>query len=150
MGYLRNAIVATIIWFGYSRGLYFLWGYIAIYNPTSEWELGTLLPLGEGYYWAFVHIRDTLINICLTFPLAVLLKRSRLQLGWLYVSAAALVVFIWDYRNVFSDPDSFVLFFSSFGAVFGAISVLAFYPLAYLFAQLWRNDRRNLVSDGQW
>ena len=110
MGYLKNAVVATVIWFCYSRGLYFLWGYIAIYNPMSEWELRTLLPLGEGYYWVFVHTRDTLINICLILPLALLLKSSRLQLGWLYILAAALVVFIWDYRNVFSDPNSSCLF----------------------------------------
>jgi hypothetical protein len=82
-----------------------VWAYIAAYSPLPAW----LLSLGmSGPPWrATIFALDSVINLVLCIPAAYVLCLLRPRRLALYLAAAVVPGFLWQYRLVFEDPSAF-------------------------------------------
>ena len=82
-----------------------VWAYIAGYSPLPTW----LLSIGmSGLPWrATIFALDSVINVVLCIPAAYVLCLLKPRRLGLYLTAAVLPGFLWQYRLVVEDPSAF-------------------------------------------
>ena len=76
----------------------------------GTWPLRAILSLGPspGAFRVVTTVSDVIINLVLSLPAAYVLCSLRPKnLLPLYLALAVIPVFVWNYRLVFTDPDSF-------------------------------------------
>jgi hypothetical protein len=130
-GKLLIAIVASAI-VGFAQWQWVLpycWMYIAVHNLIPHWLIihgvrGTLL-----YAVLFVH--DTMINVFLCLPAALVLRRLSPHKPLTYLAIAVLTGFLWDYRLLFEQPLPSGMGYSGVGYgmfTYGALLTLVMLP----------------------
>ena len=124
-------IIVLTIWAGYSRIMIIFWGYYAANNPLINWAVSSLLPDHRIFYYALIVTHDLLVNILIAMPIGFLLRSFGRWNLWWPVIATVVMVFLWDYQAVFWGEGSEMKFFSSFGAIMGAVITLGLLPLVY-------------------
>ena len=81
--------------------LIWAWAYIAAYSPLPHWLASHHVT--PSSFQAILFPVDFLTNMALCVPAAYLLCKLRPDKLWLYLAAAALPNFIWQYRLVLGD-----------------------------------------------
>jgi hypothetical protein len=141
-GKLLIAIVASAI-VGFAQWQWVLpycWMYIAVHDPISHWLIihgvrGTLL-----YAVLFVH--DTMINVFLCLPAALVLHRLSPHKPLTYLAIAVLTGFLWSDRWLFQHPLPSGVGYGIF--IYGALLTLVMLPGASALIGL--SDRRRATS----
>jgi hypothetical protein len=130
-------LAVLFVWFAYSRMMMFFWGYYASVNPLLDWAIADLLPDNRFLFYTLIYAHDLLVNVLLALPVGYLFRRYLQESLWAAMIATVILVFLWDYRQVFWGEASDIEFFSSFGAIVGAFITLGLLPLVYYLAGKW-------------
>ena len=127
-GNLLFAIAASLaIGIAQTALLVYCWVYIAIYNPVPHWL--TALGLHGMAHRTVLFSLDFLVSVILCLPAAYLLCLLRPRKRLLYLAAAVVPGFIWQYSLFFQDPAAF----RDFGQfVPGILASLLMLPAAVL------------------
>lgn len=133
-GNLPFAILASVV-IGIAQMflLLFCWAYIAAYTPLPRWFIS--LGIHGTPLHALLFVLDFLVSVALCLPAAFALWQLRPRNLPVYLAAAVLPGFIWQYRLVFQDPSTFSQF-SLF--VPGIVSALLVLPAAVAIISLMR------------
>jgi hypothetical protein len=132
-----SAVIGFVQW---QWVLPYCWMYIAVHNPIPHWLIihgvrGTLL-----YAVLFVH--DTMINVFLCLPAALVLRRLSPHKPLTCLAIAVLTGFLWENRWLFEQPLSGDMGYGMF--IYGALLTLIMLPGASVLIGL--SDRRRATS----
>ena len=125
-GYFPFALVASfVIGIAQTFFLLYCWAYIAAYTPLPRWLMSV------GAHGSLLHtvlfVLDFLIGVALCIPAALALRQLRPCKLPIYLLAAVIPGFLWQYRLFFQDPSTF----HEFGQfVPGILSALLVLPVA--------------------
>ena len=108
--------------------LLYCWNYIAFYSPLFLW----LASLGarSATLHALVFAADSAVTVALCVPAAFLLCQLRPRRLPVYLIAAVIPGFIWQYRLVLQDPSTVQDFWQFVPGILSALLVL---PVATFF-----------------
>tara|TARA_R110000744_G_scaffold53416_4_gene114103 strand:+ start:225 stop:644 length:420 start_codon:yes stop_codon:yes gene_type:complete len=85
-GIITSLILSALAGVIYFVLLGYIWTYIALYNPIANW-LTVNFPQSEWLY-PLLYLHDSLINLVLAFPLALLIYSLRPKHYFLYIAVA--------------------------------------------------------------
>jgi hypothetical protein len=106
-------------------------GYYSAHHPFLNWAVTTLLPDYRVLYYALLYSSDVVLFLLLALPYSIALQYLLPRRPWIYLITAASVVFVWEYRGVWSDFESLANFLTSPSAYIGIVITLGLLPLAY-------------------
>ena len=108
--------------------LVYCWNYIVIYSPLLHWLIS--LGVRDVTLHALVFATDSVVNIALCLPAAFVLCQLRPRRLLVYLMAAVIPAFIWQYRLVLQDPFAIQQLWQF---IPGVVSALLMLPIATFF-----------------
>jgi hypothetical protein len=137
MAFAVSAVVGFVQW---QWVLPYCWMYIAVHNLVPHW-LALHGAKGAPLY-AVLFVQDTLINVFLCLPAALVLRRLSPHKPLAYLAIAVSTGFLWDYRLLFADPLPSGVGYGMF--IYGALLTLVMLPGASALIGL--SNRRRATS----
>jgi hypothetical protein len=127
--------ICTIGWFlWYSIAMQVILGFYSSHHPFLDWAVSAFLPENPAIYYLVLYSSDIALVLLMALPFSMVLQHFLPSNPWRYLLTAALVVFIYEYRNVWSDIDTLVHFFTTPSAYIGILITLGLLPLAHTVA----------------
>lgn len=114
--------------------LLYCWNYLVIYSPLLRWL--TSLGVSGASLHASIFAADSALTVALCLPAAFLLCQLRPRRLLVYLFAAVIPGFIWQYRLVLQDPSTVQDLWQFVPGILSALLVL---PIATFFvARIWK------------
>jgi len=98
---LVSTAIAALIGAAHTYLIVWVWAYIVQYTPLPNWLVSN--GLTSTAFKAVLFPTDFLINMVLCLPAACILCKLRPAKLWIYLVAALLPGFLWQYRLVLTD-----------------------------------------------
>jgi hypothetical protein len=134
---VASAIVGFVQW---QVVLPYCWMYIVVRNPVPHWLI--VHGIKGNLLLSTFFIQDTVINIVLCLPAALVLRRLSPRKPLTYLAIAVLTGFLWSYRLVFEHPLPLEVGYGMF--IYGMLLTLVMLPGAS--ALIGWSDRRRLAA----
>lgn len=135
------AIAAGLAYYFTSR---LIWGYLAMHNFVFDFLIENILPWNKIVFYGLIYVFDLVINIALAYPFALIFLRLPNSKRWQLLGGIVLVLFIYEYRLVFSDLDLLRFFLGSPQALAGMLTMIGILPLTVWLASTQRDtNKRN-------
>jgi hypothetical protein len=132
-----SAVVGFVQW---QWLLPYCWMYIAVHDLIPHWLIVHGVKGTPLYAVLFVH--DTMVNVFLCLPAALVLRRLSPHKPLTYLAIAVLTGVLWDYRLLFEHPLPPGVAYGMF--IYGALLTLVMLPGASALVTL--SERRRATS----
>jgi hypothetical protein len=132
-----SAVVGFVQW---QWVLPYCWMYIAAYNLIPHWL--AVHGVTSTLWYAVLFVHDTIINVFLCLPAALVLRRLSPHKPLTYLAIAVLTGFLWSQRGIFEHPLPSGMGYGML--IYGALLTLVMLPGASALIGL--SDRRSATS----
>jgi hypothetical protein len=139
------AITAIVAAYKYIADI--IWGYLGAYGPM----LSLMRPLRRQspiLVESLITVHDTVVNIVIAYPFALLILRTPAYFRWRFVAVAVAASFIYDYRLVILDSSEWHLFLTTRVDYYGIIADILVLPFCiWLASRHWPSMTSNPRMD---
>ena len=125
---IRPWALTTVIAFIYYWISITIWSVLPRVNPITNWLLDNFS--GSGFYYPLITFHDSVVNIAIAVPFALLIRNVAPHRRWILVSFAALVLFLWAFRYVLFDASYYRIILKNPSTVVAIIISSAALPIS--------------------
>ncbi len=103
---MRKRILISLALSALAGVIYFIllgyfWAYSPQYNPITNWLIDNLV--NSAWFRLLIYVHDVLLNIILSFPLALLVYTLRPKNYFLYLTISLLPSIAWTHSHWLTD-----------------------------------------------